>query len=374
MSVVEARRGGDRVLIALAIGGIGLSIVAAIVGSLGILPTPLVIVVVLGAVTVTLRFALVLRARRSSVLSDVRVMNVVSLCGLGLSGLAAVTTLGIALEGGGPLLLFEDLLLHAWSLALLLGAASPVRTLGWRAFAGVTSASLLASSALARAVGTPVVDALGMNNVLATSVWVPVSEELLKALPVAIIVLLAARSRVARPSVIDIALLGAFSGAGFTIFENAQFGRVWAAWDAASPFSLLFPSMGSGSGAGPWNAVAGHLVWTSLFCMGIGFGVLYFRRFRFAWIAIPASFLLVVLEHGISNALLPVPLGGVLSTLLLIGGFGVLVAFERLPLRGVSGLRAGILLTAETVDLRRSAFAASQRIAQSSTVTKEALR
>ncbi|CAN5128596.1 hypothetical protein BH11ACT3_BH11ACT3_07570 [soil metagenome] len=351
----------DRVLISLAIGGVVLSVGTAIVGALGIAPTGTAAIVVIAAMSLALRLALGLRTRRSSALSNPRVMNLVSLVSLGLAALAALSTIAVALPGGEPALFAVDLFVNAWGLAVLMVASAPVRTVGWRSIVGISLAGFLASSALSRLVGAPVVAALGVDDIAATSIWVPVTEELFKALPVAAIALMFLRSRSSRPSVADIGLLGAFAGAGFTVMENLQFGRVWAGWTAAPPMSFLFPSMeAAGRGAGPWDAVAGHLIWTALFCLGIGFGVLYLRRLRFAWIAIPATFVLIVIEHGVGNALLPVPVGGVLSSMVVIAGFAGSIWYEGRAVRGRSRFRDGIVLRPAAVEIRRGAFARLQ--------------
>jgi len=373
MSTPDTRVRHDVLLISLAIGGVGLAVACTVVGALGLLPSPLAVVAVLAVATVALRFAVILRARNSTALSNPRVMNIVSWCGLGLSGFAALVTLGMAMQVSGLGDLLADLGLHTWSLLLLMAAAAPVRTIGWRALAGVGLAGLLASSALAREVGTPIVDALGADNVFATSIWVPVTEEVFKAAPVAIIALLAVRNRTGRPSAIDMALLGAFAGSGFTIVENVEFARSWGDWNAAPPLSLLFPSMERvGDGTAVWDAVAGHTIWTALFALGLGFGILYFRRFRLAWIAIPTTFLLVVVEHGIGNAGGPIPFGGALSAIVLVLAFGGLVVWERLALHGLSGFRDGLLVSSTTTALRRVLFAQAQQPRQTAQLTAEA--
>ena len=355
------RTSNDRVLIALAAAGIGVSVAAAVVGALGLLPSGIIVVVVIGASTIALRVALLLRTRRSSALSNARVMNVVSLVGLGLSVAATIATLVVLFRAGGdPVGFLEDVGLHAWTLALVVVAAAAVRTTGWRVMAGVAIGGFLGASGLSRTVGVPIVATLGVDNLFATSIWVPVTEELFKALPVAVIVLIAARDRRGRPSAIDMAGLGAFSGAGSTLMENGQFGRLFVDWGAALPFSVVFPTMQRGDGPGLFDVVAGHTVWTALFCMGLGFGVLYFRRFRFAWVAIPATFFVVVFEHGVGNALVPIPFGGMAAVLALVVGFGALVWFERRPLRGRSRWRDGIRVTATTAGLRREALASIQ--------------
>lgn len=371
----STRRSNDSLLIAVAIASLAVSIVSAIVGALGLLPAPISIIIVLGATSFVIRLALILRSRASSSMSGSRVMNVVSLCGLGLSALIAIAMLGVTLQHEDPWLFIGDLAVHAWSIVLLLAAATPVRTVGWRAMLGIGLTGFLVVSALARTIGRPVITMFGIDNVFGRSIWVPLTEEGLKVLPVAIVVLIAYQNRDSRPSVIDIALLGACSGTGFSLIENSEYHNLIAQWDAAPPFSYVFPTMEQGYGPGLFDNWAGHTVWTTFLSIGIGFGVLYFRRFRFAWVAIPVTFLIVVVEHGLCNALviayhagllgawqsiLTLTLGGMLSVYLLFAGFALLIWYERRPLRGSSGFRHGVFLTPEVVHARRTFFAASQ--------------
>ena len=47
----------------------------------------------------------------------------------------------------------------------------------------------------------------------------------------------------------------------------------------------------------------GHIVYTALVALGLAVGLLYGRRFRWAWLAMPVTFVVVVLEHMIVNEL-----------------------------------------------------------------------
>jgi PrsW family intramembrane metalloprotease len=352
-----------------------ISILAALVGSLGVFPAPLMVLVVLATVSISVRLALILRARSASALARARVMRVVSTAGLALSCVIALATLGVALQHDNPTNLVTDVLLRAWSLSLLAAAASPVRTVGWRELLGVGLAGFLVVPVLARMVGVPVYSVLGPNSVIAVAVWAPFTEEVLKVLPVVIFLFVAMRNTSARPSAVDATLLGAWAGSAFALFENSQNGIDQVNWTVALPFSAIFPTMSTSQGLGYTVFATSHTVWSALLGAGVGFGMLYYRRFRFAWIAIPATFLICFVEHFQFNAstirgaggaavlvsvLSQLSFGGLVSAIVLVVGLGVLVWFERLGLRGHSTYVQGIVLTPEVVATRRRVFAAAQ--------------
>jgi hypothetical protein len=174
---------------------------------------------------------------------------------------------------------------------------------------------------------------------------VPSTETLCQTLPVLLLLLVAVRATGTRPSPLDLLAIGAWSGAGFALYEDTQFGRGAVHWSAAPPFSLLFPSEESVHSRASM-LVAGHPVWMALVGLGLGFGILYRRRFRRAWLAIPVTLVVVLVEHGSTNALgtanahgstplleklfADLTLRGWLSSALLVAGaVGVLVIERR---------------------------------------------
>src|SRR6185503_6935677 len=82
--------------------------------------------------------------------------------------------------------------------------------------------------------------------------------------------------------------------------------------------------------------------YTGVVGLGLGIGVLYRRRWRFAWLAVPGGYFVAFAENASWNGkalagdaapswvgvLSGVTLAGRLSSLLLIGGIGGLVWFE----------------------------------------------
>jgi RsiW-degrading membrane proteinase PrsW (M82 family) len=358
-------------LAAAAIIGVALALAGALAGAFGLLPAPLPTVVATAGSGGAIAVLLVLRRRGAAAALTPRTRRIVELGMLGVAVMAMlagyITT--IARTGDDEATATHDLQVHACLLLVLVALALPARTLGWRPILGSLTAGFLGSIALARALGTPVIDAIGPTD-LATAVWVPITEELVKALPVLIVALLALRDRTARPAAVDLAVLGAASGAGFALMENLQYGRAWGDWSSAPPLSLLLPTIEHDRDTGASQYIAGHAIWTALVCLGLGVGLLYRHRRRLALLAIPAAFLLAVLEHGMINAEQPpAALGvllahGLLSPIVLLLGFGAMVVVERRPLRGPGGMLPGLLLRSPGLALHRAALARRQGVAR----------
>lgn len=352
-------------LIALAITAVAVPLALAAGSTIPALPAPLVVVLALAAAGAAIGLMVLLAKRSRSAPGGRRVLRVTGLVALALSVVAALWAAAIAL-GHDPLpSLLGDVGSHARLLVVLLLIAVPSRTVGWLPLLGTLLCGSLAVVAAARAVGVPVVTALGVGDPLATSIWVPLTEELLKVMPAAIVALLALRNRVERPAALDIGVLGAASGAGFGIAENAAYGGVFSRGDTPFPFSFLVPTLQLAGRGDVFHVFAGHAVWTALLGLGLGFSVLYGRRHRFAWVAAPAAFLVVFAEHAIYNLagappvlLVPVA-GGMLSSVLLLAGFVVLAVGERRRPLGRAGLVSGLGVTSAVA--QRTALAARQR-------------
>lgn len=267
-----------------------------------------------------------------------RSLNLTALIGLAGSTLALLASLPSLTEAGGVGLFVGDLLAHTWVLVILTLAVGSVRTLRFPAFAAVGFAGFFGMFGLAALVGRPLMSALERQPQVGSVVVMPVIEEVLKVVPALIMVLLARRREI-RPSATDIMLLGAWSGAGFALHENALFGRGGFNFESPPVLTLLFPVMGTNWADGVTVIGAGHLLWSALIALGLGIGLLY-RGGRWSWAAVPVTIAAALGEHAIANAFadgtvgMPVRiahvllLGGGLSTLLLVAGTAVVVLVE----------------------------------------------
>jgi hypothetical protein len=318
-----------------------ISLAAFAAGFTGNLPSGISTVVVLLGLSVGLRMAWSYAAKSASSAGRARTMQMISNVGLAISGVSVIAALPRITQAAGLQTFGVDLLAQLWTLAILTFAAGPVRTLGWRAFAGAALTGFLALTGLARFVGRPLIENLGASNVLASAVWVPFTEELLKLIPVAIVIAIALRQPKARPSALDIMLLGAWTGAGFALYENAALGRGSFSLSTDPIVSFFIPSAGNGI-AFTWPVVqAAHLVHTALIALGVACVLFYGRRIRYSWIAAVVAIAAALLEHCSQNAMasqdvnefvtkaaLVLTLGGSLSSILLIVGAACVMVFE----------------------------------------------
>jgi len=318
-----------------------LSIVSFALGQAGLVPSGISTIVVLVGISIALRVAWSYAAKSASSPSREKTMLLISSVGLGISGLSVLVSLPRITQGAGIQTFLIDVLAQSWTLGILIVAASPVRTLGWRPFAGAGLTGFLAVTALARFVGVPVLASLGIANVFGSAIWVPITEELFKIIPVAIVLMLALRRTDSRPSALDVMLLGAFTGAGFALYENAALARGSFSLFTNPIVSLFFPSSGQGR-AFYWPlAQTGHLVHTALIALAVAFYVFYGRTLRRGWIVPLVAIASVLLEHCSQNAIvvggvdevvgkvaLVLTLGGYLTMLLLIASVAYVMWFE----------------------------------------------
>jgi RsiW-degrading membrane proteinase PrsW (M82 family) len=317
------------------------SLAAFAAGRFGALPPGISTVIVLLGMGVALKVAWVYVARSASSTSRARMTTLLSNTGLAISSITAIAALPRLTQAGGAELLLIDLLSELWTVAILTALAGPVRTLGWRAFAGAFLFGFLGLTGLARLMGRPVIVALGTSSTLAVGVWVPITEELCKMIPVALVLFLALRRSGTRPSLLDVVLLGTWAAAGFSIYENASYGRGAFSLEANPFISLIFPMMVKGSAYGWTLAQSGHVVHTALIALGVGFSFLYRHRLPKAWIVGAVAIAAALIEHCSQNSiitgginkivgesLLVITLNGRLCALLLAAGVGYVLAIE----------------------------------------------
>jgi RsiW-degrading membrane proteinase PrsW (M82 family) len=298
-------------------------------------------------------------------------MLLVSNVGLGISAIALLASLPRITQTGGMARFAEDAAAQLWTMALLTAIALPVRTLGWRVFAGTALTGFFGITGLARFVGRPVLESLGSSSIFAVALWIPLTEELVKLIPVAIVLRVATRRFKSRPSALDVMLLGAWTGAGFAVYESAALGRGQFNLFAPPLVSFVFPGEGYGLPFG-WPVVqTGHLGHTALIALSLALAVLYGRRTRrLTWIFPPIAFGAVLLEHCSQNAMVAnglnelvakiaivLSLGGYLSALLLLAAI-CFALFLEWKITGPERKPAGWLLQKPVDGLRRAALLA----------------
>jgi RsiW-degrading membrane proteinase PrsW (M82 family) len=331
----------DRTLALIAGASVAVSLGAVLARFAGVMPDgPSTLIVIVGA-AIGLKVAFTYASRSASDATRTRVMKRVSTIGLAISVLTVIASLPRITKAGGVHVFLLDFFAQLWTLALLWIVAGPVRTIGWRAFVGAWLTGFLGLTALARLVGTPIVDKLGVSSLLGTALWVPITEELIKLLPVILVLVLAMRRPRARPSVLDLVVLAASTGAGFNIYESATFGRGAFSLSANPVLSLFIPGRPKASAYG-WPLVqSGHLAHTALIALGVAFALMYPKQFARRWIVPTVAIAAVLIEHCSQNAIVTgklneivgkfsmvLTLGGRLTTLMLMGGVGYVAMLE----------------------------------------------
>lgn len=318
------------------------SIFGFVAGLAGLLPSGICTLIVLAGVSIGLRVLWSYAARAASSSSRARMLQMVSNVGLVISALSILVGLPRITRAAGMQTFLVDVLAELWTMAILTVVASHVRTFNWRVFTGAVLTGFLAITSLARFVGVPVVQRLGLQSGFAVALWVPFTEELFKLIPVLVVLLVALRHAHVRPSAMDLTLLGAWTGAGFAIYENAILGRGHFSLTAAPLVSLIMPSQGAGHAFG-WPIVqTGHLCHTALISLSVAVAFLYYQRTRrLKWLVPLVAIFVVLLEHcsqngmvvnGLNGAVakltMALTLGGWLSSLLLIAGIGFVLMLE----------------------------------------------
>jgi len=340
------------------------SITAFAAGMLGALPQGFSSAIVMLGMGIALKLTWTYVARSATTASRTRIAALMSNVGLAISALVVIAALPRLTKTSGVGLLLIDLLAQLWTLAILTAAASPMRTLGWRAFSGAFLFGFLGLTGLARFLGRPLIVALGTSSVLAAGIWVPVTEELCKMLPVILILVLALRRAEFRPSLLDLVLAGAWAAAGFAVYENATYGRGGFSLTASPLLSVIFPAILNGSAFGWTVAQAGHLVHTALIALGVGYAFLYRRRLPHSWIVAATALAAALVEHCSQNAistgganeivakiLLVITLDGRLSILLLMAGIACIAILEWRAVGG--GFRPREWLQLQPAEIQR---------------------
>lgn len=162
---------------------------------------------------------------------------------------------------------------------------------------GVTTTLIVGAGHAATAAGIETTEGIGNWGVI------PLMEEAVKLVPVAIVAWLYARRRRFEPNPSDLLMLGCAAGAGFAIVENYQLvlNNSGIARDMARQYGphigpiYLVPAWGSAG-------YVGHAAATGLICAGYGLGLEMRARAKTWWPAIPSACAAwIVVEHMLVN-------------------------------------------------------------------------
>ena len=183
---------------------VAVSVLSVILRLAGVLPSGWATAVVVAVTAIGLRIFIRFTGRSASTVHRARIAKFVALGGLAVSMITLFVSLPVLLRGGGSDHFVENVFAHLWTVAILIAIAGTARTLNWMAFLGMGLTGFLAVTGIAFAIGRPVVEALGDDSVFASAFYVPFTEEVLKALPAVLILVLAARQLRTRPSALEL--------------------------------------------------------------------------------------------------------------------------------------------------------------------------
>jgi len=203
----------DRRTSVVGAASVAFAVLAAIAGWAGLVPASGATALVIVAAAIVLRVAWSYAAKASSPASA-RVVQLVSNVGLGVSAVTLLAVVPRITAVGGVPLMLTDTAAQLWTLALLTLAGYGMRTFGWRVYAGTFLTGFLALTGLARFVGRPLIERFGTSDAATLGLWIPLTEEAIKLIPVAVVLFAALRRSDRRPSALDVMLLGAWAGAG----------------------------------------------------------------------------------------------------------------------------------------------------------------
>ena len=210
-----------------------------------------------------------------------RLIGLAGLAGAGVAVGAILLNTGFFFRPGvGEVL--GGLAHHAFVLGLMLVLTSGSRTVSLSTLGSFWLIGVWSVFGLTYVLQKELVSILGLDiNGDFVPIWLaPFTEEALKLAPVAIFLLLAARSG-RHSSMSDGLLLGFMVGAGVTFQEDAHFGEILGSgegWGAAKPWTAVFPTISPLDSYFALN----HALWAALSGLTIGAAVML-RHWRWAW-------------------------------------------------------------------------------------------
>lgn len=234
---------------------------------------------------------------------------------------------------------------YGWALVVLLVVTSFTRTVSLRLLAAAWFVGVYVVIGAMLLVGLPFATVFGLGAAVIPGFILPLTEELIKPIPILLLFWWVARRGLWQLSATDGMVVGFMIGAGAAFHEDMMFGRVFGSGPGETPLSWLFPTIFS------FRGVMGsyHELWLALIGLAIGAAFLLRQRTRLAWILPVAAWLVVFTDHWTWNYIID-PNAGEPFLALATGLRGVLLDGALVPILLVLGL--ALTLGAELALLR----------------------
>ncbi|MFW7414093.1 PrsW family glutamic-type intramembrane protease [Demequina sp. SO4-18] len=243
-------------------------------------------------------------------------------------------------QGAGGLVM-ANLLAHGYVLIWMLVATVVVRTVGIRQTVAMFFSGFFLATTVSWLFTRPLLNLFGGND-LTVAVWVPLVEELAKAIPLVLFLWLYSRRSGQSHGVSELMMLGFAVGGGFAVYEDLLWNRSMASSDGAvfgaftEPWGAVFPTFYAGFG----DLLIVHAGWTAIAGLGLALASIYRRRRILALCCAVAPLVLVTLDHSALNmrgGFAPVvnvlTLNNVLPLVVLVVGFPLAILYDVLRRR-----------------------------------------
>lgn len=230
---------------------------------------------------------------------------------------------------------------YGWTLVVLLLVTSWTRTVPLRLLAVAWFVGVYPVIGAMLLVGHPIAGLFGLENAVIPGFILPLTEELIKPIPILLLFWWVSRRGLWQLSATDGMLIGFMIGAGVAFHEDMMFGRVFGSGPTGwPPLSFAFPTVYSFRGV----VGAYHDIWLALIGLAIGAAFLLRHRTRLAWTLPAAAWVIVFTDHwtnnygidpnagepflAIATALRALLLGGALVPILLVVGLALALGAE----------------------------------------------
>jgi len=266
-------------------------------------------------------------------------------------------------DGNGEQLL-ADVVAHSYVLIWMLAATVAVRTVGIRQVMTMFLSGFFLATAVAALLSRPLLDRFGSND-MTVALWVPLVEELSKAIPLVLLIWAYHRRRGQAHGVSELMMMGFAIGAGMAVHEDILYGRTIVSSNGtvfgsfSDPWGAAFPTFFNGSG----EMLTGHSGWGALIGLGLGLASVYRRHRILAACFALSGVLFAVIDHSAINmrgSLAPVvdalSLNHTLVIGLLVAGLPLAIVYDvlrrrhrppSLPHPGLKLYRVGLITGAD---------------------------